>query len=65
PLVPQASCDLAVELALRSLGDEPPEPGLRLIAPMYVSRGSVAVAKGAAAADPSSPRPAPPRERVL
>ena len=65
PLVPQASCDLAVELALRSLGDEPPEPGLRLIAPMYVSRGSVAVAKGAAAADPSSPLPAPPRERVL
>ncbi len=43
PLVPEASCDLAVELALRSLDANPPEPGLRLIAPTYIERGSVAV----------------------
>jgi DNA-binding LacI/PurR family transcriptional regulator len=41
PLVPQTSCDLAVELALRSLDAERPEPGLRLIAPVYVDRGSI------------------------
>ncbi len=35
PLVPEASCDLAVELALRSLDDDRPEPGLRLIPPIY------------------------------
>ena len=33
PLIPEASCDLAVDLAIRSLGDDRPEPGLRLIAP--------------------------------
>ena len=33
PLIPEASCDLAVDLAIRSLGDERPQPGLRLIAP--------------------------------
>jgi len=41
PLVPQASCDLAVELAIRSLGDDRPEPGLRLITPVYAVHGSV------------------------
>jgi DNA-binding LacI/PurR family transcriptional regulator len=44
PLIPEASCDLAVDLAIRSLGDERPEPGLRLIAPSYVPHGSVAAA---------------------
>jgi DNA-binding LacI/PurR family transcriptional regulator len=42
PLVPEASCDLAVDLALRSLDDDRPDPGLRLIAPVYLTRGSVA-----------------------
>lgn len=41
PLVPEASCDLAVDLAIRSLGDDRPEPGLRLIAPVYTAHGSV------------------------
>ncbi len=41
PLVPEASCDLAVDLAIRSLGEDRPEPGLRLIAPTYSSHGSV------------------------
>lgn len=47
PLVPETSCDLAVDLAIRSLGDDRPEPGLRLIAPTYLSFGSV----GPASAD--------------
>ena len=42
PLIPEASCDLAVELALRSLSDDPPEPTLHLIAPTYIDRHSVA-----------------------
>jgi DNA-binding LacI/PurR family transcriptional regulator len=42
PLIPQASCDLAVELALRSLTSDPPEPRLHLIEPIYLDRGSVA-----------------------
>jgi len=42
PLVPERSCDLAVELAIRSLGDDRPEPGLRLLEPYYLERGSVA-----------------------
>lgn len=41
PLIPEASCDLAVSLAIESLGDDRPAPGLRLIAPTYVSHGSV------------------------
>ncbi|MBN9201549.1 MAG: transcriptional regulator [Microbacterium sp. SCN 70-18] len=41
PLVPEASCDLAVELALAALGDQRPEPGLRLLAPTRVVHGSV------------------------
>jgi DNA-binding LacI/PurR family transcriptional regulator len=48
PLVPETSCDLAVDLAIRSLGDERPEPGLRLIEPSYVAHGSIAPASRAA-----------------
>jgi DNA-binding LacI/PurR family transcriptional regulator len=42
PLVPQASCDLAVDLAVRSLGAERPDPDLFLIPPTYLSHSSVA-----------------------
>ncbi|MFL2001135.1 MULTISPECIES: LacI family DNA-binding transcriptional regulator [unclassified Microbacterium] len=42
PLVPQESCDLAVDLAVRSLGAERPTPDLYLVPPTYVSRGTVA-----------------------
>lgn len=42
PLIPEASCDLAVDLAVRSLGEDPPQPGLHLIAPTYLDRRSVA-----------------------
>lgn len=42
PLVPQASCDLAIDLAMRLLSEAPPEPGVHLIAPEYRDRGSVA-----------------------
>lgn len=42
PLIPEASCELAVELALQSLSPEPPEVKLHLIAPTYLSHGSVA-----------------------
>ncbi|CAN7168796.1 LacI family DNA-binding transcriptional regulator [Microbacterium sp. LjRoot45] len=42
PLIPEASCDLAVELALQSLTPEPPSAGLHLIAPTYLDRGSIA-----------------------
>jgi len=42
PLVPEASCDLAVELALESLEAIRPEPGLRLLAPTYLPAGSIA-----------------------
>lgn len=41
PLVPQDSCDLAVDLALRAR-DEPIHPRVHLIAPRYNERGSVA-----------------------
>ncbi|MDY0908687.1 LacI family DNA-binding transcriptional regulator [Microbacterium sp. CFBP9034] len=51
PLVPEASCDLAVELALQCLGDEPPEPGLRLIAPTYSPHGSVSAPPGPPASE--------------
>lgn len=44
PLIPEASCDLAVALAIRSLGEDCPEPGLRLIDPSYADHGSVAPA---------------------
>lgn len=42
PLVPQDSCDLAVDLAVRALGNERPAPDLYLVAPRYVSYGTVA-----------------------
>ncbi|MET0812392.1 MAG: LacI family DNA-binding transcriptional regulator [Microbacterium sp.] len=42
PLVPEASCELAVSLAMQALDDDPPEPGLRLVPPTYVSHGSIA-----------------------
>jgi DNA-binding LacI/PurR family transcriptional regulator len=42
PLVPEASCDLAVDLAIQMLGAERPEPGLRLIPPNYIRQGSIA-----------------------
>jgi DNA-binding LacI/PurR family transcriptional regulator len=42
PLIPEASCDLAVDLAVRSLGPDRPEPGLHLIPPTYHDRGTVA-----------------------
>lgn len=42
PLIPEASCDLAVELALQSLTDDPPEATLHLIPPTLIVRGSIA-----------------------
>ncbi len=42
PLIPQASCDLAVDLAVRALGPERAVPGLHLIPPTYLAHGSVA-----------------------
>ncbi|WP_457098954.1 LacI family DNA-binding transcriptional regulator [Microbacterium sp. P5_E9] len=42
PLIPASSCDLAVELAMRSLTDHRPAPGLYLIAPTYLDRRSIA-----------------------
>jgi DNA-binding LacI/PurR family transcriptional regulator len=42
PLIPEASCDLAVELALQSLTDDPPEATLHLIPPTLIVRGSTA-----------------------
>nr|BFF10218.1 hypothetical protein GCM10025699_15210 [Microbacterium flavescens] len=50
PLVPEESCDLAVDLALEMLGPDRPEPGLRLIPPVYEARGTIAA-------------PRPPRRR--
>lgn len=41
PLVPQASCDLAVDLLMRMLSDDAPPPGVRLVAPEYRDHGSV------------------------
>lgn len=42
PLVPQASCDLAVDLAMQSLSDDTPAAGVYLITPEYRDHGSVA-----------------------
>ncbi|MBD7956053.1 LacI family DNA-binding transcriptional regulator [Microbacterium sp. Sa4CUA7] len=42
PLVPAASCDLAVELALEALEPAGATPGVRLITPTYHRRGSIA-----------------------
>lgn len=41
PLVPQQSCDLAVELALALLDSDRPAAGIHLIPPTYVSHGTV------------------------
>jgi len=41
PLIPDASCTLAVDLAVKSLSSEPPAPGMHLIEPTYVDNGSV------------------------
>ena len=41
PLVPQASCDLAVGLAIQSMTEAPPAPGVHLITPEYHAHGSV------------------------
>lgn len=49
PLVPEASCDLAVDLALQTLGPDRPEPGVRLIAPTYTARGSIAAPRSSGA----------------
>ena len=50
PLVPQASCELAVSLAVQALGPERVVPRIHLIPPTYVSAGSVA------SVAPGSPR---------
>ena len=42
PLVPQASCDRAVDLAMQLLSEVAPSPGVYLIAPEYRAHGSVA-----------------------
>jgi DNA-binding LacI/PurR family transcriptional regulator len=42
PLVPQASCDRAVDLAMQLLSDAAPAPGVYLISPEYRDHGSVA-----------------------
>ena len=46
PLVPQQSCELAVELAVRRLEEANVQPGIHLIPPEYRSVGSVAAARG-------------------
>lgn len=52
PLIPQASCELAVSLAVEALGPDPVAPRIHLLPPTYVAAGSVAsVAPAAAAAD--------------
>ncbi len=42
PLVPQASCDLAVDLAMRLVEGDDVAPGVHLIEPGYQDRGSTA-----------------------
>jgi DNA-binding LacI/PurR family transcriptional regulator len=42
PLIPESSCDLAVDLAMQSLTPDRPAPGLHLISPVYYDRKSVA-----------------------
>lgn len=56
PLVPQDSCDLAVELAARRAAGENVAPGIRLIDPLFVDRGSIA-APAASASVPTAIRP--------
>jgi len=47
PLVPQSSCELAVDLAIELIAGRPVASGLHLIAPTYLERGSVAAAPSA------------------
>ena len=47
PLVPQSSCELAVDLAIELIAGRPVASGLHLIAPTYLDRGSVAAAPSA------------------
>lgn len=47
PLVAQESCDLAVELALAAVEEGAQQPGLHLLPPHYLDRGSVAAPPGA------------------
>ena len=54
PLVPQESCDAAVELTMKCLAGEAPEPGVRLIPPRFVDHGSVSA--GPAGLRPGSSR---------
>lgn len=42
PLIPQQSCELAVELAVRHLEDGPSSTGIHLLPPEYRTAGSVA-----------------------
>lgn len=47
PLVPQSSCELAVDLAIELIAGRPVASGLHLIPPTYLERGSVAAAPSA------------------
>lgn len=47
PLVPQSSCELAVDLAIELIAGRPVASGLHLIPPTYLDRGSVAAAPSA------------------
>ncbi|WP_125132888.1 LacI family DNA-binding transcriptional regulator [Microbacterium sp. 10M-3C3] len=42
PLIPQASCDLAIELAVKAVEDRRLDPAVHLIPPTYLSHGTVA-----------------------
>lgn len=44
PLIPKDSCELAVDLLMQSLSTDRPEPGIRLIPPVFIDHGSVAAA---------------------
>lgn len=41
PLIPQASCERAVELAVQALGPDRLQPAVHLIDPLYVAAGTV------------------------
>ncbi|MGC5170577.1 LacI family DNA-binding transcriptional regulator [Microbacterium sp. DT81.1] len=58
PLLPQASADLAVGLAMRCLGDNPPAPGIHLIPPIYIDHGSVSALGRSSAASRTGGAPA-------
>ncbi|MHC2997737.1 LacI family DNA-binding transcriptional regulator [Microbacterium sp. HJ5] len=55
PLVPETSCDLAVELALATLGADRPEPGVRLIPPTYSPHGTIAAPPGSSTSEAAAP----------